>query len=60
LFWFIGAGMKSSLDFPPTGEIETVPPGARVLPLRPKLLTVPRRLRKEQNAIYSMPIPLSF
>jgi hypothetical protein len=52
--------MKSSLNFPSTGEIETVPPGARVLPLRPKLLTVPRRLRKEQNAIYSMPMPLSF
>jgi hypothetical protein len=34
--------------------------GERVLPLRLKLLTVSRHLRKEQNAFCSMHAPLSF
>jgi hypothetical protein len=31
----------------------------RVQPLRLKLLTALRRLRKEQNALYSMGLPVS-
>ena len=41
LFRFIGAGWKSSLKFPPAGEIETIPPGRASLAAAPEVINIP-------------------
>jgi hypothetical protein len=41
LFRFIGAGLKSSLNFSLAGEIETVPPGRASLAAAPEVINSP-------------------
>jgi len=47
LFLFIGTGLKSSLNAPPTGEIGTVPPSRSSLAAAPEIINGPAPVAQE-------------